>query len=192
LKSAERDPVTIDLDFCVGLAGSYGNRRASGWIGRNDGLPSQAQIVILLYEPGPFQDRIAVAASHEPEDSEDVEVDVEPRLLPRGLAVFDMTNGACLRALQFDQPLGTILAIGKHHILSLYRHPKLIELSTGKVLHVWIDLHSGLQDGSIVWGLKDDAMPPPMAFDTARNRFAVVNRDTVTVIEFNHLALSSR
>jgi hypothetical protein len=136
-------------------------------------------------------DRIAVASSDEPEDPEGAEVGVEPRLLPRGLAVFDMTSGVCLRTLQFDQPLGTMLAIGKHHVLSLYGHPKLIELSSGKVIHVWIDLHSGLQDSSIVRGLKGDTIPPPMAFDPARNRLAIVNRETVTVIEFNHSALSS-
>lgn len=102
-----------------------------------------------------------------------------------------MTSGVCLRTLQFDQPLGTILAIGKHHVLSLYGHPKLIELSSGKVIHVWTDLRSGLQDSSIVRGLKGDAIPPPMAFDPARNRLAIVNLDTVTVIEFNHSALSS-
>jgi hypothetical protein len=214
--SAERKPADF---FHSRLAGSPNGKRllSAGWVWHPWSAVVRFDVVRALADPHHLDsgddvsaysrnvcfseessacwlddDRIAMAASHEPEDSEDVEVDVEPPLLPRGLAVFDVTNGACLRALQFDQPLGTILAIGKHHILSLYRHPKLIELSTGKVLHVWIDLQSGLQDGSIVRGLKDDAMPPPMVFDPARNRFAIVNRDTVTVIEFNHLALSSR
>src|SRR5262249_23605303 len=83
-------------------------------------------------------DRIAVAASAEPgypEDSRDA--GAGPRLLPRGLAVYDLASGTCLQAFQFGQPLGTILAIGTNHLLSLYRHPKLIDLSTGKVLHVW-------------------------------------------------------
>ena len=55
---------------------------------------------------------------------------------------------------------------------------------SGKVVQVWTELRSGLQDGSIMLGLDDDAEPPPMAFDPATNRFAIVNGDTVTVIEF--------
>jgi hypothetical protein len=138
-------------------------------------------------------DRIVVAASSEPEEPQDSnDAGAGPRLLPQGLAVYDLSSRTCLRAFQFEEPPGTILAIGTDHALSLYRHPKLIDLSTGNVLHVWTELHSGLQDSSIVWALKEDARPPPMALDPASNRFAIVNRDTVTVIEFNHSALSSR
>ena len=76
-------------------------------------------------------------------------------------------------------------------MLSLYRHPKLVDLSTGKVVHVWTELRSGLQDGSIMFQLDGDAKPPPMAFDPASNRFAIVNGDTVTLIEFDHSVLSA-
>jgi hypothetical protein len=134
-------------------------------------------------------DCIAVAASAEPEQ-ESVEADAGPRLQPRGLAVYDVANRTCLQAFQLDEPPGTIMALGRRYVLSLYRHPKLVDLSTGKVIHVWPELQSGLQDGSII--LNDDAKPPPMAFDPASKRFAIVNRDTVTVIEFNHSALSDR
>jgi hypothetical protein len=137
-------------------------------------------------------DRIAVAAADEPEGPHDNNhADAGPRLLPRGLAVYDLAGGTCLGAFQLGEPPGTILAIGANHALSLYRHPKLIDLSTGKILHVWAELHSGLQDGSIVWNLKEDANPPPMALDPATIRFAIANRDAVTVIEFDHSALSS-
>jgi hypothetical protein len=87
---------------------------------------------------------------------------------------------------------GTILAIGAHHVLSLYRHPKLIEFSTGEVVHTWTELHSGLQDGSIVRVLEGDAKPPPMASDAASNRFAIVNGNAVTVVEFDRSVLSAR
>ena len=133
-------------------------------------------------------DCIAVAASAEPEQ-DSVESDVEPRLRPCGLAVYDIANQTCLQAFQLDEPPGTIMALGKRYVLSLYRHPKLVDLSTGKVVHVWTELRSGLQDGSIMFQLDGDAKPPPMAFDPASNRLAIVNGDTVTVIEFNHAAL---
>ena len=130
-------------------------------------------------------DRIAVASSGELENREESrEAGPGADLLPRGVAVYDLAGGMCLRAFQLDAPGGTILAIGANHVLSLYRHPKLIELATGKVLHVWTQLHSGIQDGSIVCGLEGDAKPPPMAIDPAGRRFAIVNGDAVTVIEF--------
>jgi len=138
-------------------------------------------------------DRIAVAASDDPDETEESrDAGVGPRLLPRGVAIYDLARGTCLRSFQPDEPAGTILAIGARHVLSLYRHPKLIELSTGEVLHMWTELHSGLQDGSIVRRLEGDAKPPPMAFDAARNRFAIVNGNAVTVIEFECSVLSAR
>ena len=135
-------------------------------------------------------DCLAVAASAEPEQDE-IETDVEPRLHPRGLAICDVANRSCLRAFQFDEPLGIILTLGTRHVLSLYRHPKLVDLSTGKVVHVWTELQSGLQDGSIMWGLEGEAKPPPMALDPAGKRFAIVNRDVVTVITFDESALGA-
>jgi hypothetical protein len=122
---------------------------------------------------------------------DDVENDVEPRLPPRGLAVYDVSKKACLRTLQLAEPAGTILGLGARHALSLYRHPKLIDLSTGEVVHVWNELQSGLQDGSIMWHLDGEAKPPPMTFDPATNRFAIVNGNTVTRIEFDLSAASA-
>jgi len=135
-------------------------------------------------------DRIVVAASGNAEE-ESVEDDGGLHLRPRGLAVYDVIKRTCLQAFQLDEPAGTIFSVRKRHVLSLYRHPKLIDLSTGKVVHVWTELSSGLQVGPIIWGLDDDAKPPPMAFDPASNRFAIVNGDTVTLIAFSHSALSA-
>jgi hypothetical protein len=134
-------------------------------------------------------DCVAIASSAEPEQ-DDVDDDAEPRLRPRGLAVYDLANRTCVRAFELDEPPGTIMALGKRHILSLYRHPKLVDLSAGKVVHVWTESQSGLQDGSIVRHLDCEAKPPPMAFDPANHRFAIVNGDTITVIQFNHSELS--
>jgi hypothetical protein len=145
----------------------------------NPGLAEQSSACWL------DDDCIAVAASAEPEE-ESVEGGAGPHLRPRGLAVYDVIKQTCLQAWQLDEPPGTILALGRRYVLSLYRHPKLVDLSSGKVAHVWTELQSGLQDGSIVWHLDGDAKPPPMAFDPATNRFAIANGDTVTLIEFGH------
>jgi hypothetical protein len=135
-------------------------------------------------------DHLAVAASAAPEQ-DSIEEDREPRLHPCGLAVYDAASRTCLSAFTMDQPPGTILPLGKGHVLSLYRNPKLIKLSTGKVVHVWTELSSGRQDGSIVWGLGEDAIPPAMAFDGSGGRFAIANGDAVTVLEFNLPALNA-
>jgi hypothetical protein len=133
-------------------------------------------------------DCIAVAASAELEQ-DGVEGDTGLHLRPRGLAVYDVTRRTCVRAFQLDEPPGTILALGTRYILSLYRHPKLVDLSTGKVVHVWTELQSGLQDGSIMWNLDGDAKPPPMALDPMSKRFAIVNGDAVTLITFDQSVL---
>ncbi len=136
------------------------------------------------------EDRMAVAASAAPE-AQDVEGDVEPRLRPRGLAVYDVSKRTCLRAFQLDEPPGTILSLGQRYVLSLYRHPKLVDLSTGEVVHMWSELQSGLQVGSIMLGVDGEAKPPPMAFDPATKRFAIANGGTVTLIAFRHSAVGA-
>jgi hypothetical protein len=45
--------------------------------------------------------------------------------------------------------------------------------------------------GRASWYVDNDAKPPPMTFDPAGKRFAIVNGDTITRIEFDHSALSS-
>jgi hypothetical protein len=103
--------------------------------------------------------------------------------LTGGLAVYDLARGQCLHRLQLSEEPGTIVPIGRHHVLSLYRHPKLIDLSSAQVLYVWTELDSGLQNSSIM--LNNDAKPPPMAFDPVRGRFAIAASDRITVIEFD-------
>ena len=129
-------------------------------------------------------DRIAVAASAELENLDDErEAEAGPNLCPRGLAVYDVARGVCLSAFQLDEPAGSIVAVDETRILSLYGHPKLIDLTSGGVTHVWDELNSGRQDGSIFQGMKEDAKPPPMAFDPKRKRFAIANGEAITVIE---------
>jgi hypothetical protein len=209
--SADRKPTSF---FHSQLGASPGGRRllSAGWLWHPLSLVACYDVAQALVDPRHLDDRhglaasfnpwlaeessgcwldddhLVVAASAEPEQ-DTVEDDREPRLHPCGLAVCDVASRTCLRAFKLDEPAGTILPLGNHHVLSLYRHPKLIELATGKVLHVWTELSSGRQVGSIMWGLGDEAMPPAMAFDRSTGRFAIANRDTVTVLEFDLAAL---
>jgi hypothetical protein len=214
--SAERKPCDF---FHSRLAASPNGKRllSAGWVWQPWGAVTCFDIARGLADPHHFDrgenastsrkqifaeedaacwlsdDIIAVSATDEPEgvdeDSDDKEA--EPRFLPRGIGIYDLASGTCRRAFQLAEEAGTILAIGPGHVLSLYRHPKLIDLMTGEVLHVWTELHSGLQGSSIIWGLKGEAKPPPMAFDSVGKRFAIANDDTITVIVFD-AALSAQ
>lgn len=131
-------------------------------------------------------DRIVVGGTTGDENLHDESVgEAASNLSPRGVAVYDLVKGLCVGAFQLDEPPGTMLALGQDHVLSLYRHPKIIDLQACKVVHVWDHLDSGLQDSSIVWGLKTTGTPPPMAFDLAKKRFAIASDDAVTVIQFS-------
>jgi hypothetical protein len=211
--SADRKPSDF---FHSRLAASPNGRRllSAGWLWHPLSLVACFDVAQALSDPRQLDDRhglsssfnpglaeessaswldddhLAVAASPEPE-GDSIEGAVGPHLRPCGLAVYDVISRSCLRAFQMDEPPGTILALGRRHVLSLYRHPKLIDLTTGKIIHVWSELQSGVQDGSIIHHLDGDAKPPPMAFDAVGNQFAIVNRDTVTVIEFNRSELEA-
>jgi hypothetical protein len=48
-----------------------------------------------------------------------------------------------------------------------------------------------VKDGNVIWGLDDDAKPPPIALDPAGKRFAIANNDTVILIVFDQNVLGS-
>ncbi|MGJ4947826.1 hypothetical protein [Bradyrhizobium sp. HKCCYLS20291] len=135
------------------------------------------------------EDCMVVAASAEPGQDE-IEEEIDPRLRPCGLAVYDVARQTCLLTVQLGEPAGTIFAVGDRHLLSLYRHPKLIDLSTGEIVHSWSALKTGLQISSII-NRDEGAKPPPMAFDRTGLRFAVADEESITVITFDRAALAA-
>jgi hypothetical protein len=127
-------------------------------------------------------DTIIVCSVSEPTDESD-----ERR---NCLEVFDLAKKQRRHKIQLSEAPGKIFPIGPNHILSLYRHPKLIDLTTAQVVHAWPNLDSGLQTSSL---LLDETMTlPPIAFDPIGNRFAIANNDQITVIEFDPAAPISR
>lgn len=132
-------------------------------------------------------DTLIIGGNGDEEDLDGGEESLGPNLLPRGLAVYDLVRACCVRAFALDEPPGTMWAIGKHHVLSLYRNPKLIDLRDGKVVQVWDQLGSGLQVTSITRGTAPEKTPPPMAFDTQKKRFAIAVGDAITILQFADL-----
>lgn len=80
-----------------------------------------------------------------------------------------------------EEPLGTLMPVGEHHVVGFYKHPKLIELSTGRVVERWPELDTGCQASSIIHHLP---RLPPLALDPERGRFAVGTDKGIEVVRF--------
>jgi len=81
------------------------------------------------------------------------------------------------------EPAGILRPLGTHAI-SFYDHPKLIDVTTGEVVHRWTEFRTGRHRSSC--GLTPlqghDATPPP-ALDPLRSRFAVADATGITAIQ---------
>ncbi|MFN7976306.1 MAG: hypothetical protein U0166_28895 [Acidobacteriota bacterium] len=131
-------------------------------------------------------DRVAVSSSDETEEPEEAaEAGGNPRLRPRGIAVYDVPTGRCLSSIVLGEVAGTMMPAGARHVVSFYREPKLIELATGTIVHRWEGVDSGDQTSSISRG----RAIRPLALDPARLRFAVACGETVTAIQLHAKAL---
>jgi hypothetical protein len=120
-------------------------------------------------------DTIIVCSVPEPiDESDDRQISLE---------AFDLAKKQRLHKIQLSEAPGKMFSVGPNHILSLYRHPKVIDLATAQVVHTWANLDSGQRTSSL---LLDETMTlPSFAFDPIRHRFAIANSDQITVIEFD-------
>lgn len=75
---------------------------------------------------------------------------------------------------------GTVMPVGVNHFVGFYDHPRLFELSTGKIVQEWPDLETGKQDSSIMNGKEP---VPPLAMDPTGHRFAVADAKGITAIQ---------
>jgi len=113
-------------------------------------------------------------------EHEDGEVLSKPR--PDELRVYDLTNiNVCMTAFPSAR-IGTMMAVGADHVLGLHQHPKLFELTTGRVIREWPDVQSGTQVSSI---MTDGSLPPPIAFDPLRQRCAIASEERIVVLQFD-------
>jgi hypothetical protein len=70
------------------------------------------------------------------------------------------------------------------HTLGFYEHPKLIEVTTGTIVHRWPEFGTGRHRSSYrVTPLQGDDATPPLALDPLRRRFAVGDATGVTAIQ---------
>lgn len=104
---------------------------------------------------------------------------------PNRLIVFDPATGAALRELCLSGPGGTIHRVDEHFVLGLFGHPKLIQLSDGKVVHEWPHLRTGEQNSSII---HHRAAVPAFALHPHQRMFAVADEEKITVVRIKQPA----
>ena len=97
------------------------------------------------------------------------------------LQVYSLSERRELSRARLEEPLGTMMPVGDQYALSLYQHPKLVELATGRVVERWPELNTGAQCSSIIRHLPP---LPPMALDPERGRFAVGTDKGIEVLLF--------
>ncbi len=131
-------------------------------------------------------DTIIVCSAAEPTEESDESESSERR---SSLMVFDLAKKQCMHKVQLSEEPGKIFPVGQSHILSLYRHPKLIDITTAKVVHAWDNLDTGQQTSSIILG--ENIKLPAIAFDPIGSRFAIADSDQITVIEFDPTAFGN-
>ncbi len=71
-----------------------------------------------------------------------------------------------------------MIRVDDAHVLSLYRHPKLISIETGRTEREWPELKTGDQTSSII-----RESPPPVAFDPKTRRLAVADADGIRIVD---------
>jgi hypothetical protein len=97
------------------------------------------------------------------------------------LVTYSAASREVVGTVAVDAPLGNLMAVGAGHAVAFHGHPRLIDVADGRVVEEWSELSCGRQIGSIhVPGAES---PPPMAFDPANRRFALVQDDGIHVIE---------
>lgn len=124
------------------------------------------------------KDKLVLATSMEQYDQEED----TSQLLPTSLGIYDIHQNHILTQVTPEALVGTIMPLGSNRVVGFYEHPKLIDLATGKMLFQWIELNSGKQTSSIIWGIDP---VPPLALDPANSRFAVADDKAIHVIQVN-------
>jgi hypothetical protein len=99
---------------------------------------------------------------------------------PAYVAQYGVKEGTVRRISALESIPGTVMPVGLDHFVGFYEHPKLFEVSTGKIIHTWPDLNSGNQSSSII---SRHEHLPQLALDSAGKRFAVADASGITVVE---------
>src|SRR5207249_4053150 len=108
----------------------------------------------------------------------------EARLQPGTIGLYDLERKKFLLVHPLEEDAGTLMPVSPEYAVGFYEHPKLIHVGSGRVLHRWTELNSGKQNSSIIWHQEPI---PPLALDPANRRFAVADKEAITIITIENL-----
>ncbi len=96
------------------------------------------------------------------------------------MVTYDLETGKAISAILLPYPLGRVMPIDEHHLVSFYDHPRLMNIMTGKVLERWkIDPGPEQRLPSVS---KKVSGPPFIAMDSENMRFAIGNYKSLTMV----------
>jgi len=113
-------------------------------------------------------------------DADDIDEDEVHLLPPQIIGVYCASTQQIVSTAHLTENAGVIFPLSDEITLSLYGHPKLINMKDGKVIARWEELQSGEQMSCIIHYLPPS---PLVAVDAAARRFAVASSEAITVIQ---------
>lgn len=101
---------------------------------------------------------------------------------PRDLKIFDLEAGTLMATTHPAVKMGSMMAVGEHHLLTSHEHPKLIHIASNEVVYSWPEIRSGTQVSSIL--VDSNRVPPAMALDPGNRRCAIAGNDQIHALLF--------
>ncbi|MGO9492947.1 MAG: hypothetical protein ACLPZY_11730 [Terracidiphilus sp.] len=100
---------------------------------------------------------------------------------PLQLGIWSIAESRWVSTAPLQEATGSIMP-WKEWVISFHGHPKAIDLATGNVVHVWDQINSGRQIGSIELG---EPPPPVMALNPRKGMFAVCDSKGIAVVSLH-------
>jgi len=95
------------------------------------------------------------------------------------LFVCDLKANTFISKIRLEETAGLLMSVGDYAV-GFWNHPKLIELSSGRITQRWSDVASGFRNGPLINSQEPKVQ---IALDPVNRRFAVGNAERISVIE---------
>jgi hypothetical protein len=96
------------------------------------------------------------------------------------LAIWRIGEESYQQMIHLERQTGTLLSITENLVLDLFGHPKIFDMTDGRLVDEWPEINSGHQASCIT----RDKHPPPIAFDPPRRLLAVHSQEKIHVLSF--------
>lgn len=96
------------------------------------------------------------------------------------LVVYDLEKKVILSQTKINEPTGLLMPLNEIFAVGFYKHPKIFDLQSGKIIKTWTDIPTDERNSSILWHLDNFAK---IAIDVENKRFAVGTENTIEVID---------